>query len=401
MLKNLIQEENWKHVVKYCKYNPHLSLPSNFFQDFPKEISFYSSQLIFNTLHDVKQKYIQNKLKKEEDNFNSQSKKEKYESTLNRYEMTKKDLLNQLEKVNKEIEDTKKKIEEHIRNTQSDRIKFEETIKVISKIEESEKQNEKILSEMNQKMKDWKKENENKKLIELDSPQDVCCLLTLMNIKYDTKQKISGGTLFDMRSKAFKEILKVESYGDRKRLVDMVHQKETKIQSLVENVNVPLKTKEGLNDEKVIEWSFKDVSNWISNQEEEKEIIDNFKNHKLDGKQLLLLKDEEIQNEMGIKKEENLKKIRNWIGQLKEKNKVNMISLIVIPEEYKCPLTKRLMEDPVMADDGIVYDRSAIMDYFKKSNISPVTNEAFDDFEVKSNKQLKKKIDSFKSENNL
>ncbi len=75
--------------------------------------------------------------------------------------------------------------------------------------------------------------------------------------------------------------------------------------------------------------------------------------------------------------------------------------MISIPDDLKCPLTKKLMEDPVIADDGYVYERSAILEYFKSNITSPVTNEVFDDFILRSNKQIKKKIDLFKSENNL
>lgn len=42
---------------------------------------------------------------------------------------------------------------------------------------------------------------------------------------------------------------------------------------------------------------------------------------------------------------------------------------------YDCPLSKRLMVDPVVADDGHTYDRSSIERHFKKSGLSPATKE--------------------------
>ena len=43
-------------------------------------------------------------------------------------------------------------------------------------------------------------------------------------------------------------------------------------------------------------------------------------------------------------------------------------------DEILCPITKMLPLDPVMAEDGNVYDRSAIKKWFKEKKTSPVTN---------------------------
>ena len=42
---------------------------------------------------------------------------------------------------------------------------------------------------------------------------------------------------------------------------------------------------------------------------------------------------------------------------------------------FDCPLSKRLMVDPVVADDGHTYDRASIERHFKKSGQSPLTKE--------------------------
>ena len=41
----------------------------------------------------------------------------------------------------------------------------------------------------------------------------------------------------------------------------------------------------------------------------------------------------------------------------------------------ECPLTKRIMADPVVADDGFTYERAALEKHFKTSQLSPVTRE--------------------------
>eukprot|EP01084_Bolivina_argentea_P114742 204225_1 len=38
---------------------------------------------------------------------------------------------------------------------------------------------------------------------------------------------------------------------------------------------------------------------------------------------------------------------------------------IEIPKEYLCPITKQIMQDPVMAFDGHSYERNAIESYLK------------------------------------
>merc|ERR1711879_402376 len=42
---------------------------------------------------------------------------------------------------------------------------------------------------------------------------------------------------------------------------------------------------------------------------------------------------------------------------------------------FLCPLTGRLMIDPVVAADGHTYERRAIEEYLKLSNYSPVTEK--------------------------
>ena len=45
------------------------------------------------------------------------------------------------------------------------------------------------------------------------------------------------------------------------------------------------------------------------------------------------------------------------------------------PSEFLCPITHSLPVDPVTAEDGKVYERSAIEEWLKKQQRSPLTNE--------------------------
>jgi len=44
-------------------------------------------------------------------------------------------------------------------------------------------------------------------------------------------------------------------------------------------------------------------------------------------------------------------------------------------EQYTCPITKELIVDPVIAEDGFMYERLAIEGWFKSRNTSPVKQD--------------------------
>lgn len=43
--------------------------------------------------------------------------------------------------------------------------------------------------------------------------------------------------------------------------------------------------------------------------------------------------------------------------------------------KMECPITKECMEDPVVASDGHIYERDAILEHLSHSNVSPMTRE--------------------------
>lgn len=74
----------------------------------------------------------------------------------------------------------------------------------------------------------------------------------------------------------------------------------------------------------------------------------------------------------------------------------------IAPAEFLCPLTKRVMIDPVIAADGETYERQAIEQYLgnirkqRKPYISPVTSERLPDADLTSNMAIKIMIDDFR-----
>merc|ERR1719347_2127917 len=66
-----------------------------------------------------------------------------------------------------------------------------------------------------------------------------------------------------------------------------------------------------------------------------------------------------------------------------------------IPESFLCPITHRVMRDPVIAFDGRCYEREAIDEYLKKHNKSPVTGAEAITTVVFPNHDLRSRIIAF------
>jgi hypothetical protein len=46
-----------------------------------------------------------------------------------------------------------------------------------------------------------------------------------------------------------------------------------------------------------------------------------------------------------------------------------------VPSDYLCPITREVMEDPVIAEDGVTYEREAIATWVAAKETSPVTRQ--------------------------
>ncbi len=75
----------------------------------------------------------------------------------------------------------------------------------------------------------------------------------------------------------------------------------------------------------------------------------------------------------------------------------NPVNNLEIPEAYRCPITLKVMRDPVTAVDGHTYERTAIEEWFRNSKLSPKTGLALDSLELKPNYALRESIDAFKT----
>ena len=71
------------------------------------------------------------------------------------------------------------------------------------------------------------------------------------------------------------------------------------------------------------------------------------------------------------------------------------------PNEYLCPISLNLMEDPVCASDGHTYERKHIEAWFVQKRKSPKTGNNLADLRLIPNIALRQLIDDFRTKNGL
>ena len=69
-----------------------------------------------------------------------------------------------------------------------------------------------------------------------------------------------------------------------------------------------------------------------------------------------------------------------------------------VPDEFLCPITLLLMNDPVIGSDGQTYERSAIMQWLRTNRQSPLTRQPMTIESLKPNYALKSAIARYKTQ---
>jgi hypothetical protein len=93
------------------------------------------------------------------------------------------------------------------------------------------------------------------------------------------------------------------------------------------------------------------------------------------------------------------------LGWGRRKNKKNNKGLkpnmeVVIPNQFKCPITLDLMKDPVTLSTGITYDRESVERWFDEGNYTcPLTNQIVKNFDMIPNHSLRIMIQDWCVEN--
>ncbi len=78
-----------------------------------------------------------------------------------------------------------------------------------------------------------------------------------------------------------------------------------------------------------------------------------------------------------------------------------VMSTMSFPQEFICPITQELMDDPVIGNDGQTYERKAIVQWLQTNNKSPMTREPMTLGDIKPNYALKSMIERFKKDNGI
>ena len=142
------------------------------------------------------------------------------------------------------------------------------------------------------------------------------------------------------------------------------------------------------------EWTIEMVQQWLEQFNIKTKL-------NLTGNDLLSKSDNEIRELFN-----NNEELLNELSSLKHKQFVKKISLkrtnqnltsdeVLIPNEFLCPITHELMNDPVCASDGFTYERKAIEEWLTKKKTSPIMNVPIKNTHVYSNKVLKMLIDKY------
>eukprot|EP01084_Bolivina_argentea_P102697 183961_1 len=108
--------------------------------------------------------------------------------------------------------------------------------------------------------------------------------------------------------------------------------------------------------------------------------------------------------EIGFSTVTDINQIYNEISELVEKYPVfssqNVKDSVNIPSEFICPITKDIMDDPVICSDGHSYERFAIEDWLIKHDKSPMTNTKLVTKQIFPNHGLRSMIQEYKMQQN-
>ncbi|KAM8788541.1 WD repeat, SAM and U-box domain-containing protein 1 [Rhynchonycteris naso] len=137
------------------------------------------------------------------------------------------------------------------------------------------------------------------------------------------------------------------------------------------------------------DWSEDDVSAWLCAQDL-KDLVGIFKMNNIDGRELLTLTKGSLADDLKIESLGLRSKVLRKIEELRAKVKTHSSE---IPDEFICPITRELMQDPVIASDGYSYEKEAIENWIsKKKRTSPMTNLVLPSLVLTPNRTLKMAI---------
>ncbi|XP_062519691.1 WD repeat, SAM and U-box domain-containing protein 1-like isoform X2 [Corticium candelabrum] len=143
-------------------------------------------------------------------------------------------------------------------------------------------------------------------------------------------------------------------------------------------------------------WSVDDVGEWLR-KIGLREFEQTFRDNAIDGTELLGLDAQMLADDLGITALGHRNKILRAIRELYSSATTNN----GVPEEFLCPISMEVMQDPVIASDGYSYERSSILAWLGEGKqTSPMTNLPLASSSLTSNRQLKMLIERHLSVSN-
>eukprot|EP01127_Copromyxa_protea_P013061 TRINITY_DN3470_c0_g1_i1.p1 TRINITY_DN3470_c0_g1~~TRINITY_DN3470_c0_g1_i1.p1 ORF type:complete len:592 (-),score=112.57 TRINITY_DN3470_c0_g1_i1:19-1794(-) len=115
----------------------------------------------------------------------------------------------------------------------------------------------------------------------------------------------------------------------------------------------------------------------------------------------LFLDHQEPRQNNGEKKKKGDEKTKEKKEDGEEKVKGQVVAPVEVPDEYCCPISAEIMEDPVIAEDGHTYERKSITEWVTRKGTSPMTREPISPTVLILNRVLKGQIDQWKANNQV
>ncbi|KAK8406697.1 hypothetical protein O3P69_007344 [Scylla paramamosain] len=149
---------------------------------------------------------------------------------------------------------------------------------------------------------------------------------------------------------------------------------------------------------RVIDWNCEDVCEWLVEQGLA-EYSHNFRSHVIDGRELLSVTDDVLENKLGVDALGHRNKILRLIHRCQESQTKKEASNEP-PSEFLCPITQELICDPVLCADGFTYERVAMEAWLASGKrTSPMTNEKLAHLVLTPNRTLRTLIQKYREDN--
>ncbi|KAL9651192.1 hypothetical protein ABK040_008263 [Willaertia magna] len=103
------------------------------------------------------------------------------------------------------------------------------------------------------------------------------------------------------------------------------------------------------------------------------------------------------QQSSNSKYQEALEKLKQRVAQKKQSSsfKVELNETVTVPDEFICPITRSIMLEPVLTQQGYTYEREAVEHWFKTNDTEPATGNKVTTKQLYTNRSLQNMIKDF------